>query len=89
MLSISDLGSRIAARREQLSLSQSELAAKAKISRATLAALENQRIAEIGFTKLTRLLAALGLELSLHANEVRRPTLEEILSEAEEDWGRP
>ena len=47
----------------------------------TLDALENKRAGELGFVKLTKLLAALGLELKLQASGTRRPTLDELLEE--------
>ena len=66
-------------------MTQAELSRKAGISRATLDALENGRTGEIGFSKLTRLLAALGLELKIQAASSRRPTLDELLQEDRDD----
>jgi len=63
MLDLIHLGDEIARNRRLLELSQLELAAKAHVSPcATLDALENHRTREIGFSKLVRILAALGLE---------------------------
>jgi transcriptional regulator with XRE-family HTH domain len=81
MLSLSLLGSEIAARRKRLKFSQSELGRKASVSRATLDALENGRTGELGFSKITKILAVLGLELKLQEAGHRRPTLEELLQE--------
>ena len=68
-------------------MSQSELARAAKVSRATLDALENGRVGEVGYTKITKLLTALGLELKLQETGSRRPTLDELLNEGRNDQG--
>lgn len=66
-------------------MSQSELARKASISRATIDALENRRAGELGFAKISKLLAALGLELRLQEATFRRPTLDELIEEDRSD----
>jgi transcriptional regulator with XRE-family HTH domain len=81
MLDLTSIGQQIAERRKNLKLSQVALARKALISRATLEALENGRAGELGFSKITKLLAALGLELKLQVAGSHRPTLDELLSE--------
>ncbi len=78
---MSSIGDEIAAQRKKQKLSQAELARKAGISRATLEALENGRSGEIGFSKLSKILSALGLELKLQAASAQRPTLDELLRE--------
>lgn len=85
MLDLTSIGQEIAEHRKKLKLSQAALAGKAGISRATLEALENGRAGELGFSKLTKLLAALGLELKLQAASSRRPTLDELLNEDRDD----
>jgi transcriptional regulator with XRE-family HTH domain len=80
-----DIGKEIAARRKAHRLRQADLASKVGISRATLEALENGRATEIGYSKLARILAALGLELRLGPAATRRPTLDELLSERAAD----
>ncbi len=85
MLDLISIGQEIAEHRKKLKLSQTALAQKARISRATLEALENGRAGELGFSKLTKLLAALGLELKLEAASSRRPTLDELLNEDRDD----
>jgi transcriptional regulator with XRE-family HTH domain len=85
MLDMIFMGQQIAARRKSLKLSQVALARKAGISRATLEALENGRSGEMGFSKITKLLAALGLEVKLQAASSRRPTLDELLNEDRDD----
>lgn len=85
MLDLISIGNRVAERRKTLKLSQAELARKAGLSRATLDALENGRAGEVGFSKVTRLLAALGLELTLQTASSERPTLDELLQEDRDD----
>jgi transcriptional regulator with XRE-family HTH domain len=87
MSDLASLGAQIAERRKALKLSQMALARRAGISRATLDALENGRAGELGFSKVTRLLAALGLELKLQAAGSQRPTLDELLQEDRDDQG--
>ncbi len=84
MLDLTFIGGRIAERRKLLKLTQAELARNAGISRATLDALENGRAGELGFSKLTKLLAALGLELTLQTARSQRPTLDDLIQEDDE-----
>jgi transcriptional regulator with XRE-family HTH domain len=85
VLDLISIATQIAERRKKLKLSQSALARKAGISRATLEALENGRAGELGFAKVTKLLAVLGLELKLQAASSHRPTLDELLEEDRDD----
>jgi transcriptional regulator with XRE-family HTH domain len=85
MADLPSLGLQIADQRKKLKLSQSALSKQAGISRATLDALENGRAGEIGFSKLTRLLAVLGLELTLQPTASHRPTLDDLLKEDRND----
>ena len=85
MLDLISIGARIAEQRKKLKLSQTVLAREAGISRATIDALENGRAGELGFTKLTKLLATVGLELKLQAASSHRPTLDELLEEDRDD----
>ena len=85
MLDLISTGAQIAEHRKKLKLSQTELARKAGISRATLDALENGRSGELGFAKLTRLLAAINLELKLQDAGSDRPTLDELQQENRND----
>ena len=80
MLDLTSIGPRVAERRKSLKLSQATLSRQAGISRATLDALENGRAGEMGFSKLTKLLAALGLELKLQDTASQRPTLDELIA---------
>ena len=85
MVDLISIGGQIARRRKLLNLSQTELSHKARISRATLDALENGRAGEMGFSKVIRLLAVLGLELTLQTASSQRPTLDELLQEDRDD----
>lgn len=87
MLNLISLGEQIAARRKARGLSQTALARKAGVGRSTLDALENARLGELGYAKITNLLAALGLELSIQEAGLRRPTLDELLNEDRDDQG--
>lgn len=82
---LTSVGDRIASRRKELGISQSDLATNARVSRATLDALENGRSSEIGFSRITKILTALGLELRIHEAGTRRPTLDELIEENRND----
>lgn len=85
MLDLISIGKKVAESRTKLKLTQAALARKAGISRATIDALENGRTGELGFSKVTKLLAAIGLELKLQAASSHRPTLDELLEEENEN----
>ena len=85
MLDLTSIGEQIAAHRKRLKLSQTELSRKAGVSRATLDALENGRAWELGFSRVTKLLTALGLELTLQMASSQRPTLDELVQEDRDD----
>jgi transcriptional regulator with XRE-family HTH domain len=87
MLPLHAIGSQVASRRKALGFSQTELARKAGVSRATLEALENGRSGELGFSKVANILAALGLELKLQEANRQRPTLDELLEVDHDDQG--
>jgi len=87
VLDLVSIGHAIAEQRKKLKMNQTELSRQAGVSRATLDALENGRAGELGFSKLTKILAALGLELTLHTASSHRPTLDELLQEDRDDQG--
>lgn len=76
------LGKLLAARRNELGLTQEALALRAKISRRTLIALE-AGVADLGLRRLLRVCQALGLELELSVVHAR--PLEENLRTLFED----
>ena len=57
----------------------------AGVSRSTLDALENRRMGELGYAKLSNILTALGLELTLQVAVSSRPTLDELILENERE----
>lgn len=81
MIGLAVLGAEIASHRRQANLKQAELALRARIGRSTLDALENGRLGELGFSKIARILAALGLDLKITAIRQDRPTLEDLMDE--------
>ena len=81
MLSLNEIGLKVAAARRARHLSQTELARTAGVSRATIDALENARVGELGFAKLTRILAVVGLDFALREDNQQRPTLDELRAE--------
>jgi DNA-binding XRE family transcriptional regulator len=87
VLKLHSIGAKIASRRKALGFSQSALADKAGVSRATLEALENGRSGELGFSKVANILATLGLELKLQEANLQRPTLDQLLEEDRDDKG--
>lgn len=88
MLMLNTLGEQIATTRKALRLTQPALAKKAGVGLSTLEALENGRLGELGYSKITKILTALGLELKLQeASPRRRPTLEDLMDEERNDQG--
>ena len=87
MLPLSFIGEQIAAKRKTLGLTQPTLAKKARVGLSTLDALENGRLGELGYSKISNILTALGLELRLQEASARRPTLEELMEEGRDDQG--
>lgn len=83
MLDIATLGALIAKHRTDRRLTQAALAARARIGRSTLDALENGRLAELGFGKVSRVLAALGLTLKITESNHGRPTLDDLRDDAD------
>ena len=81
MFSLADVGEQIATARRGRRFTQLELAKRAGVSRPTIDLLENGRATEIGYSKLVRILAVLGLELRLHPITSERPTLDDLLEE--------
>jgi transcriptional regulator with XRE-family HTH domain len=85
MTPISAIAEQIAHKRKELGLSQAALAKKAHVGRSTLDALENGRMGELGYTKISNILSALGLEMRIQQASSSRPTLEELMSEESHD----
>lgn len=64
-MSLDTVADRIKATRLQQQLSASQLASDAGIDPSLLSRLENHRLAEMGYVKLSRLLEQLGLEFAI------------------------
>jgi len=87
MIALSLIGEQIAKKRKTLGLTQRDLAKKARVGLSTLDALENGRLGELGYSKITNILSALGLELKMQEASARRPTLEDLMKEEVDDEG--
>lgn len=85
MLPLSSIGEQIVVKRKALGLTQPALAKRAHVGLSTLDALENGRLGELGYSKITNILSALGLELKLQEASARRPTLDELIEEESDD----
>ena len=85
MMSLGQLGKSIRDARKEQGLRQIDLATKSGLSRATIDALENGRAADIGVSKLSRILGVLGAELSIRPATNERPTLDELMEEDADD----
>jgi len=87
MLPLSSIGEQIAVRRKTLGLTQATLAKQARVGHSTLEALENGRLGELGFSKIVKILSALRMELKIQETVDRRPTLDELMKEHQDDQG--
>ena len=81
MLSLSDIAAEIKNARKARRLTQVQLAHKARVSRARIAALETEKLPEMGFKTIQRLLRALDLDLRIVPLDQRRPTLDDLIAE--------
>jgi transcriptional regulator with XRE-family HTH domain len=75
---LSSIGQRIRQSRRGKRLSQERLSQLSGVSRARIAALESEKIADITFGNLLNILHALDLDLRLVPLNRQRPTLEEL-----------
>jgi transcriptional regulator with XRE-family HTH domain len=82
---LGQIAKQIASTRRKLKLGQREVAQKAEVSLRTMTLLESGRATEIGYSKLARILAVLGLEMRLEPVSNGRPTLEDLLKEDSAD----
>jgi transcriptional regulator with XRE-family HTH domain len=70
------LGRLIAEHRRSQGLTLHQLAAEAGVGRSTLAALEGGKLAELGYVKVSRICAVLGLVLEARPPELDRPLMQ-------------
>ncbi|WP_157405658.1 helix-turn-helix domain-containing protein [Asticcacaulis benevestitus] len=80
-MDLETIGKKIAERRRQDDLTQTQLANRARVSRATITALETGVQRELGFNKIMCILAVLKLDLHLTEENAGRPTLEDLQRE--------
>lgn len=81
MADLLEIGQLVKQNRRALHWSQSELAEKSGVSRARIEALENERIPDINFKNLMRIINAVGLDLRMTSLNQSRPTLEDLLAD--------
>jgi transcriptional regulator with XRE-family HTH domain len=81
MIDLEQIGEQIVAARKGRKLAQQQVAQLAGVSLRTINLLENGSATELGYSKLARILAVVGLELRLEPVESRRPTLDDLLRE--------
>jgi HTH-type transcriptional regulator/antitoxin HipB len=79
-MDIQEIGQKLREARKSLRRTQAEVAAPLGMSRATVSAIENGTVSEIGVRKLMSLCASLGLALSV-APRGQRPTFVELREE--------
>ena len=79
-MNLDEIGIALRDARKASGQSQQELAKRLGMSRATISAIENGTVSEIGVRKLMALCAALGLSIHVSVPN-RRPTLFELREE--------
>lgn len=76
-MKLQELGDFIRTERKRAGLSLQSLAQLAGVDRTLLSKLENQRLPEMGYTKLERVLGVLNLELTVRPSD-GLPTLRDL-----------
>jgi transcriptional regulator with XRE-family HTH domain len=80
-----EIGALVRARREEMGLTQSDLAERSGMSRVRISHLESGRAYDMSFGKVTALLDACGMSLRVADTREARPVFEEIRRENEDD----
>jgi transcriptional regulator with XRE-family HTH domain len=80
-MNLNEIGAALRSARKAMNRSQADLAASLGMSRATVSAIENGTVSEIGVRKLMALASALGLDLSIGPRRPR-PTLQELRADS-------
>lgn len=83
-MNLDDLGKALKQARKQKQWTQAELGDQLGMSRATVSALENGTVNEIGIRKVMALCSLMGLELQVQTRQTKRPTLHTLVSEADQ-----
>lgn len=83
-MNLEDLGKAIRQARKQKHWTQADLGEQLGMSRATVSAIENGTVNEIGIRKVMALCSLLGLELQVQTRQTKRPTLHTLVSEADQ-----
>lgn len=81
---MTELGKAVRSARKQAKLTQTDVAEQLGMSRATLSALENGTVSEVGIRKVMAICALLGLELNAQPRQTKRPTLHTLVKEADQ-----
>jgi transcriptional regulator with XRE-family HTH domain len=74
-MTLASVGHLIGNRRRALGMTLAQLASAARVGRSTLAALETGKLSELGFVKLTRLCAVVGLVLEARPMALDAPLM--------------
>ncbi len=82
-MELDEIGQLIRKARKASKLSQESLGQHLGMSRATISAIENGTVSEIGIRKVLSICAALGLELVAQEKR-KRPTLQQLLREQQD-----
>jgi transcriptional regulator with XRE-family HTH domain len=88
MLDLPDIGELIKRARRDASMTRDHLASLSGVSRARIEALENQRVPEMGYNCVLRLLRVLGLDLAVTTFNRGRPTADDLRRENEAERER-
>ena len=83
-MQMNELGAVLRTARKQKKITQAELGEQLGMSRATISAIENGTVNEVGIRKVMALCATLGMELLVQPVQRRRPTLHALVSEADQ-----
>jgi transcriptional regulator with XRE-family HTH domain len=79
-MNLQDLGETVKTERKRRGLTAQTLAQLANVDRTLISKLENKKLPELGYAKVSRILAILGLELSIRP-EGGLPTLNDLQRE--------
>jgi len=82
-MELDEIGQLLCKARKRRKLSQESLGQQLGMSRATISAIENGTVSEIGIRKILSICAALGLELFAQ-EKTQRPTLQQLLKDQQD-----